>query len=216
MIQKWTRIKWYSEDFLNLVYRYYAQHGIAYICTYYHLDLTNSICDKDILDAASYEDIGDWSGLVWEKILMVPMYNTEQVSINFFADERGFTKSEQKTSFNFPTLYGIIPTSKDFVVFEEVVLNKNYSSTQVPVFQVVNQERATNTWFDFWRVNMDVSHWEKSQLDQQVRETFIFIDYEKQIYPATIGQVLYSNMQKNTNVKLNDFYRHDIGVYFGT
>jgi len=216
MIQKWTRIKWYSEDFLNLVYRFYAQHGIAYVCTYYHLDLTNSICDKDILDGASYEDIGEWSGLVWEKILMVPMYNTEQVSVNFFADERGFTKAEQKTSFNFPTLYGIIPTAKDFVIFDEIVVNKDSQPRDYQVFQVVNKERATNSWFDFWRVNVDITHWKKSQLDEQVRETFIFIDYEKQIYPATIGQILYSNMQKNSNVRLTDFYRHDIGVYFGT
>ena len=71
-MQKWTRLNFYVEDFLNLVYRYYNEHGIAYVCTYYHLDLTNSICDKEILNGASYETIGDLSGLVWEKILMLP------------------------------------------------------------------------------------------------------------------------------------------------
>lgn len=216
MIQNWSRIKWYSNDFFNLVYQFYAQHGIAYICTYYHLDLTNSICDKDILDNASYETIGDLSGLVWEKILMLPMYNIEEVQIPFFADEKGFTKSEQKTSLNFPSLYGITPTAKDFIQFDEFVLNENSSQSQYPLFQVVNQERATNTFFDFWRINLDVTFWTKSQVENQVRETFIFVDYEKDIYPATIGQDMYSVMQRNSMLEINDSFKPDVGIYFGT
>ena len=96
--------------------------------------------------------------------MMLPMYNIDQVQIPFFADERGFTKSEQKTTLNFPTLYGITPTSNDFILFDEFVLNENNSDAKYPLFQVVNQERATNTFFDFWRINLDVSYLTKSQL----------------------------------------------------
>jgi len=53
--QNWLRIFFYPKQFLELVYRFYAAHGIAYICTYYHLDIENSILDRDILDSGSYE-----------------------------------------------------------------------------------------------------------------------------------------------------------------
>jgi len=215
MSQKWLRLTWYVEDFLNLVYRYYAEHGIAYICTYYHLDLTNSICDKDTLDNASYETIGDWSGLVWEKIIMLPIYDTATVQVPFTADERGFGKFDQRTELNFPSIYGIIPTSKDFVVFDELVVDKNSTPRQVPVFQVVNPERAINSFFDFWKIQLEVAHWEKEQIETQVRESFIFLDYEKDIYPLSVGEEMYKVMDKDANLGLTKRFRRNIGFYFG-
>ena len=85
-MQNWLRLYHYPADYLNLVYRYYAAHGIAYICTYYHLDIPNSTLDTEILDAGSYEIIGDLSGLVWEKITMLPIYNTDQIQPSFLTN----------------------------------------------------------------------------------------------------------------------------------
>lgn len=215
MSQKWLRLTWYVEDYLNLIYRYYAEHGIAYICTYYHLDLTNSICDKDQLDGASYETIGDLSGLLWEKIIMLPIYNTERVNIPFTADEKGFGKFEQRTSLNFPSTYGITPTSTDFVIFDELIVNKDSEARNVPVFRVVNKERSINSFFDFWRVNLEVTFYTKENIETQVRETFIFSDYEKDIYPISVGEDMVKMMDKNSNLQLGNAYKQNIGLYFG-
>ena len=214
-MQNWARIQQYPADYLNLVYRYYASHGIAYICTYYHLDIPNSTLDKEVLDAGSYETIGNLSGLCWEKITLLPIYNTEQIQPAFSADERGFGKHEQVTSLNFPTLYNIQPTARDFIHFEELPLNQgNLPSTEAPLYQVINFEKATNTFFSFWKVNAKVSWYTKSQIEANVREVFAFVDYEKQIYQIDTAQMLFKLLEKNTKLGTNKYYREQVGWYF--
>jgi hypothetical protein len=214
-MQNWLRLQHYPADYLNLVYRYYAAHGIAYICTYYHLDIPNSTLDKEVLDAGSYETIGDLSGLVWEKIAMLPIYNTDQIQPAFLADERGFGKHEQTTMLNFPTLYGIQPTAKDFIHFEELPLNNgNTPNVESPMYQVVNFEKATNTFFSFWKVAAKVSFYTKPQVEANVREVFAFVDYEKQIYQIDTAQMLFKLLEKNTKLGTNKFYRDQVGWYF--
>lgn len=214
-MQNWFRLYHYPKDYLNLVYRYYAAHGIAYVCTYYHLDIPNSTLDLDVLDAGSYEIIGDLSGLCWEKITMLPIYNTDNIQPVFNADERGFTKHEQVSTLNFPTLYNIQPTARDFVIFDELVINENEQPANSPIYQVVNFEKATNSFFSFWKVNLKVSHYTKSQLETQIRECFSFVDYEKQIYQISNASMLYKLMNKNKSLETNDYFKHNIGYYFG-
>jgi hypothetical protein len=214
-MQNWFRLQHYPADYLNLVYRYYAAHGIAYICTYYHLDIPNSTLDLDQLDAGSYEIIGNLSGLVWEKIVMLPIYNTEQIQPSFSADERGFGKHDQITALNFPTLYNIQPTSRDFIHFEELPLNdSNAPNVESPMYQVVNFEKATNTFFSFWKLSAKVSWYTKPQLEQNVREVFAFVDYEKQIYQIDTAQSLFKLLEKNSKLGTNKFYRDQVGWYF--
>jgi hypothetical protein len=179
------------------------------------LDIPNSTLDKEVLDAGSYEIIGDLSGLTWEKIVMLPIYNTEQIQPAFLADERGFGKHEQVTNLNFPTLYNIQPTARDFIHFEELPLNDgNIPNVESPMYQVVNFEKATNSFFSFWRVAAKVSWYTKPQLDANVREVFAFVDYEKQIYQIDTAQTLFKLLDKNTKLGTNPFYRHQVGWYF--
>jgi hypothetical protein len=214
-MQNWLRLYHYPSDYLNLVYRYYAAHGIAYVCTYYHLDIPNSTLDLDVLDAGSYEIVGDLSGLVWEKIVMLPIYNTDQIQPAFTADERGFGKHEQTTNFNFPTLYNIQPTARDFIHFEELPLNEgNAPNVDNPIYQVINFEKATNSYFSFWKVAAKVSWYKKSQIEANVRETFAFVDYEKQIYQIDTAQMLFKLLEKNSKLGTKKFYREQVGWYF--
>lgn len=214
-MQNWYRLHHYPSDFLNLVYRYYAAHGIAYICTYYHFDIPDSITDVEVLDGSSYENLGDLSGKTWEKITLLPIYNTDEINIVFNADERGLTKSEQQTQFNFPGLYGIIPTCTDFVYFDEIVLHEELRPSTYPLFRVVNMERAINTYFDFWKLSLRVYHSTRDQLENQVRATYSFFDYEKKIYGIDEATSLYKALEKNENLTLSTYYKENIGFYFG-
>ena len=176
-MQNWLRIYHYPRDFLELTYRYYAAHGRAYICTYYRLDIPSSGLDLDMLDAGAYETTGDLSGLRWEKIAMLPIYNTEQIQPIFTADERGFGKFDQNSTFNIPSIYGIVPTAKDFVIFDETIVNQDGENATSPVYQVVNFEKATNVYITFWKMNIRESYHHKDEIEAQSREAFSFFDY---------------------------------------
>jgi len=213
--QNWYRLNHYPSEFLEQVYEYYAAHGIAYICTYYHLDIDNSIIDKTVLDSGSYERLGDLSGLVWEKITLLPIYNTEQVQVAFTADERGFGKFDQTTTLNFPSIYGFTPTAKDFIIFDETIINKDNEPSNVPMYQVVNKEKATNSWLTFWKINLQIKSERKDDLELQVRDVYSFVDYEKQIYHIDAATQMYRMLELNSNLIINDSFKENIGYYIG-
>jgi len=216
--QNWERLHYYPNDYLNLVYNFYARHKTdAFLCTYYRLDLQNSVCDKTLLDAAAYEETGDLSGLVWEKILLFPVYNVEYIDTSFIADERGFGQFEQVSSFNFPNTYDFYPTTWDYVNFQAIVLNKNQEENKPDpsLYRVVHIGSSTNTFITFWKVNLKSHHTRIFEIENQVRETFAFFDYEKRIYPAESEVTLYNMIKKNSELQLNNYYKENLGFYFG-
>lgn len=213
-MQNWLRQQKYPRDFLEFVYEYYAKHGVAYICTYYHLDIPNSDLDKTELEAGSYEIIGDLSGLKWEKITLLPIYNTESIQPSFMADERGVGKFDQTTSFDVPSTYGITPTFTDFVLFDEIILNDGGVSTDTsPIYRVSNIEKATNTQISFWKMTLNISQFTKTQLDSQTRETYSFVDYEKQIYQIDDATEMYTLLSKNNSLDLKSRFKDSLGLY---
>jgi len=224
-MQKWFSIREYSHDYLQSVYRYYADCGISYICTYYHLYLPTSTFDADVLDAGSYELTGDMSGMRWNKILLFPVYNIEQIQNQFTADEKGFGKFDQVSSFNFPSIYGISPQIHDFVQFEETILNDNNDqynlgiidndhSSNLPIYQIINFEKATNTSVSFWKCNLKISHYKEQELDQQINNNYTFLDLEKRIYESSDAAMLYSILEKNKSLDGNIYYKPDSGFYY--
>lgn len=216
MIQNWYNLRHYPADYLNLVYNYYATCATSYLCTYYHLDIPHSCADVTQLDAASYHMTGDLSGLVWEKITMFPIYNTEQIIPPFTADERGFGKFDQRSSFNFPTLYGITPTTHDYIFFEELVLNTNQESVSYPIYRVDNFEKATDSLITFWKLYFKSNYLTKDQLEEHVRQVYSFVDYQKKIYALDDSITLYKQMEKNEKIDLGQFYQKQFGYYVGT
>jgi hypothetical protein len=215
MIQSWYRIQFYPSDFLNLVYRYYAAHGTSYICTYYHLDIPHSCADLKTLDDAAYHVTGDLSGLVWEKILFLPIYNTAVVNPAFSGDERGFGKFEQNSELNFPTLYGLTPTTYDFIYFTEPIIEKNSTPKGYPLFRVVNFDRATNSLFDFFKIYLKVHYLKKQEVEGQISQIYSFVDYQKQVYKLDNAITMTKQMEKNTKLELNNFYDQNFGYYIG-
>lgn len=224
-MQKWFSIREYSRDYLQSVYRYYADCGISYVCTYYQLRIPDSVTDLDVLDAGSYELTGDMSGLSWNKILLFPVYNIEQIQNQFVSDERGFGKFDQVSSFNYPTIYGVSPQVHDFVQFEETILNDNNDqynlgivdndhSVQTPIYQVVNFEKATNTAVSFWKCSLKISHITEPKLDSHIGNNFSFFDLEKRIYEADNTAQLFNILEKNKQLNGNKFYKPASGFYY--
>lgn len=215
--QNWVRINHYPNDYLNLVHNYYAKHSCkSFPCTYYRLDVENSICDKDILNGGSYEDTGILSGLKWQKILLLPVYQIEQITSDFASDEQGVTQPNQISSFSFPSSYGFYPTSWDFVNFQAITLNKNEEEEVAPpLYRVNNFNKATNTAFTFYKLNIKIYHTSKIELENQVSDTYAFFDYEKRLYAIDEETKLYNILEKNSKLRLNDFFKSNLGFYFG-
>tara|TARA_R110000824_G_scaffold145428_1_gene313708 strand:- start:875 stop:1540 length:666 start_codon:yes stop_codon:yes gene_type:complete len=215
-LQRWLSIRDYSSDYLNLVYNYYAAAGISYTCTYYNFDFPNSAIDKEMLDAGAFETTGEFSGNRWRKILLLPIYNVEQISNVFGNDERGVGKFEQASSFNIPSIYRIQPSPMDFVYFEETVLNDpNKKSDFVqPLYQVTNFEKATNTDRTFWKLGIAVSDHKPPELDTQLSGHYTFFDYEKKIYKTEDAVEMFKLLDKNKEIPLNDYYNERCGLHF--
>ena len=213
-MQNWLRFQFYPDEFLNLVYNYYAVHGVASICTYYHIDLDKSIYDNDKLESGPYEITGQLSGLRYQKINFLPIYNLEGIQPRFSADERGMTKSDQMTTFNMPTTYNIIPTEFDHVIFDSLPLRQN-TENLLTAYQITNIEKSTNTDISFWKIQLKVSFVTKGDLENHVDETFTFFDYEKKIYSAQDAILLYNLLFENDQNTLNKYYSKNSGLYLG-
>jgi hypothetical protein len=223
-MQKWFSISEYSRDFLRLVYRYYADCGISYVGTYYSLNIPVSTTDLSILDGGSYELTGDMSGLMWNRIFMFPLYNIEYISNNFTADEKGFGKFDQVSSFNFPSIYGIKPQPHDHVIFEETILNNDNDeyflgidqtghNNDTPVYQIINFEKATNTSVSFWKCSVKITHRKERNFDAHIYENYVFVDLEKKIFNSEIGTFLFNLTDRNKKLQGNRFFKENIGYY---
>lgn len=214
-LQNWSNIRQYSSDYLDLVYNVYAESGISYISTYYNFDFPNSNIDKTMLDAGAYQLTGDLSGNLWRKILLLPLYNVEQIQNPFMSDERGFGKFDTTSSCVIPSIYNLQSTPLDFISFEEVVLNSDRKEMKVkPAYRVQTFEKATNTNKTFWKLNLKISDRTTFDLDQHLSGNYTFVDYEKAIYPTDRALALFQLMKFSREIPLNNFFNQRCGFYF--
>lgn len=215
-MQKWHAIRHYTGDYLNRVYKYYAAHGRSYVCSYYNLDFPNSNLDSTVLDAGSYETVGELSGLRWRKILLLPVYNIEQVQPTFQADEKGFGMFEQTTTFNIPTEYEIVPSIHDFLIFDEGMDTISPDPSKYALFRIIHFEKATVGVITFWRMNVKIDYVDKPSIDNQLSGNFSFLDYEKKIYKTPVTSFLYRLLEKNSRLDGNNSFKENVGLYFLT
>lgn len=212
-MQRWLRIHEYAYQYQKWVYKVYAEHGPAYLCTYWNLDLPHSIYDGTVLDWGTYTKMGNLSGFKWRKILYLPVFQTEQIVPTFNADEEGFTKKEQTSSFLLPTEYCFQPSPFDFVKFEQNVLQPEKNDH--PLYQVVNFDKATNTDKTFWKVNLRVDYHIQHEIDEKLSQVCTFFDYTKKIYEAENGTFLFRLLEKNRMLSsIDNFYNKGDSLYY--
>lgn len=213
--QKWFSLNNYPLDYYELLFLYYATCGRSVPATYYSLDLNNSIYDKTVLEGGSYELMGSLSGLLWNKILLLQVYQPETIPLNFTADEKGFGKFDQTTTIWIPSIYEIRPQVHDCIYFDHIERRENQFKAKQPLYEIVNLEKTTNAENTFWKLSIKPSHYSKLDVDKQLCGNYTFIDYEKKIYKTQDAILLAKVADKNHSLEGNNFYNNNCGLYLG-
>jgi hypothetical protein len=212
--QKWSQINDYPLDYFELLYQYYAAAGIRLPVTYYSLDLSNSVHDSSVLMGGAYETTGEFSGYLWKKILMLPVYNMEQVNYIMNADETGVGFDNRQTTLFIPTSYEIRPIVHDFIMYDQIQQRDDPFDSPSELYEVVNIEKATASKISFWKLSLKgTSNISKNALEQQLCGDFTFVDYEKKIFRTSDAIHLTKQRLKNSIVGVNNFYKDRIGLY---
>jgi len=85
--------------------------------------------------------------------------------------------------------------------------------SDVSMYEVVNLEKAFSAQISFWKVTIQGSTKTKDQIEEQLSGNFTFVDYEKKIYRTSDAIHLTKQRLKNSKLKLNDFFKEQIGLY---
>jgi len=211
--QKWFSINEYSLDYFELLFQYYATCGRSIPATYYNLDLPNSVYDSKLLEAGAYEQMGNLSGLLWKKILTLQVFAFEQIPFILNSDDEGPTFKDRTSSFWIPTIYELRPYVHDHIIYEHVTSRNDFMKDQLPLYEVVNVEKASSGELTFWKVNLKSTHRRKEEIEKQLSGNYTFVDYEKHIYKTSDAIQLTQLQSKNESLKVNDFYKEQIGLY---
>lgn len=212
-MRSWNRIYSYPKDYAEYVHKYYVDSGVAYLATYYSVSLPDSIYDGTQLDSGSYELVGSRSGMKWNKFSLIPIYFVEQIQPMFTADERGFGKFDQISSFVLPPSFELTPCVHDFIIFIRPELDE---TEPVKLYEVTNFEKSTNTPKAFWKVKIEIAKYKQVNLDLQIQDQYIFVEHEKKNFLYNDGLFIYKLLEKNTQLALNSKFNSNSGFYLGT
>lgn len=212
-MERFTRIYSYIEEYQRLILDFYSKVHTAFLVTYYSLDSTATIWDNELLMSGSYEKIGNFSGIKWKRIILLPVFFIEEISTQFDGQEIGYIK-ENFTSFVIPSSYGLIPKPNDIIKLEQSYL-RSVNDTY-PLFIVTGLEKSSNTDKTFWKIRVEVEQSRtKNEIDQQVTESFVFLEYFKRIYSIEDAEFIIKLLYKNDLLreKLDEKY-DKAGLYF--
>ena len=213
--QKYQRIYDYIHEYQQLVYDFYSKDVVAFLTTFYHIDTSNTVWEDENIFAGSYDRVGEFSGIRWNKILLLPVYYAEEISTAFDGQDVGYIK-DNETTFVIPSTYGFTPLPNDKIKMEQSYLRP--TNDVYPVFNVGGVEKSVNADRLFWKMKVQV---EQSitidQLDQQVSETYTFFEYDKKIHNIPDAQFLSRLLAKNEDIRAitkNNLYDQRSGYYF--
>lgn len=212
---KFNNIYQYINEYQRMVYEIYADDIVSCLCTYWHIDGPETIWEDENVFAGSYDRVGEFSGVRWNKILLFPMYYSEEVTTAFDGSEIGLIKENEMT-FVVPSLYGVTPLPNDKVKFEQNFLRP--TNDVYPIFNVTAREKSVNTDFTFWKIKLKIEQSiTETQLDEQVEDTYVFYDYDKRIHTVPnstfLTRILFKNEILRERLK-NIFYDKNGGYYF--
>jgi hypothetical protein len=177
--QLWQRLYHYIHEYQHLVYEYYAKDAVSFLVTYYHLNKNETIWDDEHVMGGAYEEIGELTGIRWDKFLLLPVFFIEEISMTAFeASEIGQNKLTE-SFFVIPSEYKFTPYPHDIIQFEQEYLQM--SPNQHPVYHVSGVEIAPNTDRRFWKLKIEVDQSRKiEEIENQTLDTYVFFEYDKQ------------------------------------
>jgi len=212
-MQLYERIYWYIHDYQDLIYRYYSKHSIAFLTTYYNLDKENTIWDNvDLLDGA-YERVGELTGIKFNKYLLLPVFFITEVTTAYDGSEIGFIK-EGNCELVIPSSYNILPYEGDIVKMEQDYLRP--TNDIYPTFMVTGKEASVNTDLRFFKLKVEIFQSKTTEeVDQQLTDVFVFLDYTKKIYTYDDATFLTKMVYKNSILsdRLYNLFDANSGLY---
>jgi hypothetical protein len=205
----------YINEYQKMVYEVYADNIVPFLCTYYHIDGPETIWEDEDVYAGSYDRIGEYSGIKWNKILLFPIFYSEEITTAFDGQDIGLLK-ENETSFVIPSIYGLTPLPNDKIKFEQNFLRP--TNNVYPIFNVTGREKSVNTDYTFWKIRVKVEQSvTETQLDAQVQDTYVVFDYDKKVHTVPNSTFLTRLLVKNDVLRdrlKNIFYDKNSGFYF--
>lgn len=213
--QKFQRLYDYIHEYQQLVYDFYSKDIVAFLTTYYHIDTEDTIWEDENVFAGSYDRVGEYSGIRWNKILLLPVYYIEDISTMFDGQEIGYIK-EGETNFVIPSTYNFVPLPNDKLKLEQEYLRP--TNDVYPIYNISGVEKSVNTDRTFWRLKVEVEQSiTTTQLDNQIADTFVFFDYDKKIHTVDDAEFLTRLLTKNETLRgtaRNNLYDMNSGFYF--
>ena len=213
-IQNYRRIYDYIHEYQNLVYNYYSKHVVAFLTTYYNLNVCETIWEDEDIMGGAYEQVGDLSGIKRNKILTLPLFYSEEISTAFDGQEVGYGK-ENETSFVMPSTYNFKPYPNDIIKLEQEFLSP--TNNTFPLFIVTGVEIHPNTERRFWKIRCKTFQSEGIEsVDAQVQNTYSFVEYDKKIHTLEDSQFMARLLFKHSLLKpnLQNLYDSRCGYYF--
>jgi len=211
--QLWERQYHYIHEYQYLVYEYYAKDVVAFLTTYYHLNTSETIWDNEYVMGGAYEEIGDLTGIRWDKFLLLPVFFIDEISsIGFDATEIGQNKLTE-TYCVIPSEYKFTPLPHDIIQFEQDYLQM--SPNNQPIYHVSGVEIAPNTDRRFWKLKLEVNQSRKiPEVENQTLNTYMFLDYDKQIHTVENANIILNLLETNSNLKKTVSENYDSGTGF--
>jgi len=213
-MQNYERMYDYIHEYQKLVHDIYSKDGIAYLVTYYNINKDETIWEDIDLLNGSYERIGELSGTKWNKILLLPVYFSEQISTSFDGEDIGYNKDNQ-SSITIPSSYGITPYPGDIIKLEQEYLNPNNDT--YPLFIITGVEISSNTERRFWKLAIrNYQSMSTDDIEPQVENNYVFYEYDKTIHTLVNAQILAKLMNKSETLKSNtaDLIDSNSGFYY--
>jgi hypothetical protein len=213
-MQNFERLYWYIHEYQNLVYDYYSKDAVAFLVTYYNLNVPNTVWEDTDIFGGAYEKTGNLSGIKRNKILLLPVYFIEDITTAFDGQDTGYNK-DNVTSFVFPSTYNFVPYPNDIIKLEQSYLRSNNDT--YPLYIVSGVETSVNTDKRFWKVRVEVFQSETlSSVEAQVQNMYSFVDYDKTIHTIEDAEMITKLLIKEEKLKVNlrELYDPNSGFYF--
>jgi hypothetical protein len=215
-VQLYTRLYDYIYDYQKLIYDYYSKTATAFLVTYYHLDLDQTIWDSTKLTGGYYEKIGELSGVKWNKILLLPVFFIENLSGSLTGEDIGMI-TEKETSIVIPSTYNFMPYPNDIIKLDQNYLQPNRETDVYSLYVVSGIEKSTPLPKTFFKLKVVTEQSRTTtEIDQQVSNTYSFFEYTKFVYSVPDTLFLARMMLKNETlrVRLKNMFDENSGFYF--
>ncbi len=215
-MQNYQRIYDYIHEYWFLLYDIYSKDGVAFLSTYYNINKETTVWDNDIIFSGSYEKIGNLSGIKWNKYLLLPIFFLGDIDTMFDAQETGYIV-DQTFEFVIPGSYGIIPYQNDLIRLDETYLLNDKNKSKGSLYSISGIKKQSPYDKTFWHLTcvMEQSR-NENHIKDQIEETFIFFEYDKNIHTLNNSLFLSRLLKKNEILKnkSNPLYDNNSGFYF--